>query len=112
MGKLCKQTEGKTVPFDRIQAALEAVRPVKKGELTKDEFIRVLKLTDINIFIRFRLFPSSEEKHLHQNQKHLQHQDRSKSRLIYHNQVLLLPVPQEDFPKYPGQSRINHLERN
>ena len=25
-----KQTEGKTVPFDRIQAALEAVKPIKK----------------------------------------------------------------------------------
>ena len=41
LGKLCKQTEGKTVPFDRIQAALEAVKPIKKGELTKEEFIKV-----------------------------------------------------------------------
>lgn len=44
LGKLCKQTEGKTVPFDRIQAALEAVKPIKKGELTKEEFIKVSTL--------------------------------------------------------------------
>lgn len=41
LGKLCKQTEGKSIPFDRIQAALEAVKPVKKGELSKEEFIKV-----------------------------------------------------------------------
>jgi Ca2+-binding EF-hand superfamily protein len=42
LGKLCKQTEGKSIPFDKIQAALEAVKPVKKGELSKEEFIKVI----------------------------------------------------------------------
>ena len=43
LGNLCKQTEGKTVPFDRIQAALESVKPAKKGELSKEEFVKVEK---------------------------------------------------------------------
>lgn len=42
LGSLCKQTEGKSVPFDKIQSALEFVKPAKKGELSKDEFIKVL----------------------------------------------------------------------
>lgn len=41
LGKLCKQTEGKPVPFDCIQAALDAVKPKNKGELTSEEFIKV-----------------------------------------------------------------------
>ena len=42
LGSLCKQTEGKSVPFDRIQDALAIVKPIKKGELSKSEFIKVL----------------------------------------------------------------------
>ena len=60
LGKLCKQTEGKSVPFDRIQAALEAVKPIKKGELTKEEFIKVilicLRLTIYDSFFRLSRF--------------------------------------------------------
>lgn len=43
LGKLCKHTEGKSIPFDRIQEALSAIKPINKGELTKDEFIKVFE---------------------------------------------------------------------
>lgn len=41
LGALCRQTEGRVVPFDRIHTALSEIRPVSKGELSRDEFIKV-----------------------------------------------------------------------
>lgn len=41
VSKLCKESEGKSVPFDQIHAAIEAVKPYNKGELTEEEFIKV-----------------------------------------------------------------------
>jgi hypothetical protein len=41
VGKLCKLTEGKTIPFDQVHAAIESIRPARKGELTQEEFIKV-----------------------------------------------------------------------
>ena len=54
LGKLFKQTEGKMIPFDRIQAALEVVKPAKKGELSKEEFIKVKQSKRYFCFIIIR----------------------------------------------------------
>jgi plastin-1 len=37
--RLCKNTEGKPVPYETLQAALAEIKPASKGELTKEEFI-------------------------------------------------------------------------
>ena len=49
LGNLCQQTEGKTIPFDKIQSAVNFINPVKRGELSKDEFIRVRVAKDYDI---------------------------------------------------------------
>jgi hypothetical protein len=63
LGKLCKQTEGKAVPFDQIQAALSVIKPANKGELTKEEFIRVKIAENLCFFNTcLRSLPFSEER--------------------------------------------------